>query len=92
VAGHGADRAGFTPAHGGICSVVSDRRDDDERQRRAESAAAADAMGALGAAQLADARAEVFRAYVQARDKARELVDEEPRGDVRRERRRRPRS
>ena len=52
----------------------------DER-RHDETETEAPAVSELVEAQLETARAEVFRAYVQARDKARQLVeDDEPRG------------
>jgi F0F1-type ATP synthase membrane subunit b/b' len=52
--------------------VVTDPPDDE--QRRGDQA---DAVQALVGEQLRAARAEVFRAYLQARDRARELVEEE---------------
>ena len=56
--------------------MVTDPRPDDEAQPRNDQA---DAVTALMGEQLRAARAEVFRAYLEARDHARALVDEERR-------------
>jgi hypothetical protein len=60
---------------------------DEQRHDEADSDDPAPAVPALVEAQLESARAEVFRAYVRSREKARELVAEEARFDQDRERR-----
>ncbi len=52
--------------------MVTDPPHDEQR-----SGAQAEAAQALMGAQLRTARAEVFRAYLQSRERARELVEEE---------------
>jgi hypothetical protein len=57
---------------GGICLVVTDPPHDEQH-----SGAQAQAAQALVGEQLRTARAEVFRAYLQSRERARGLVEEE---------------
>jgi F0F1-type ATP synthase membrane subunit b/b' len=64
----------FAERSGGICLVVTDPPHD--QQRRDDQA---EAVQALVGEQLRAARTEVFRAYLQARERARALVDDERR-------------
>lgn len=50
---------------------------DDRREDQTQADGTAEAVPALVEAQLETARAEVFRAYLSARDKARALADDD---------------
>jgi hypothetical protein len=65
---HSADRQVLSAARGGRCESVARRRDQDQQQ--AEGGAAR-----LGE-QVREARNEVFRAYVRAREQASLLPDD----------------
>jgi hypothetical protein len=62
-----------------VAAVRDEPRHDHDHRRRPDDDGG-EALAALVTAQLADARASVFRAYVRSRDQARTLVEVERRG------------